>query len=155
MARGRIRGRWLAAVAAAAVLSGCAVLPGFGGRGPVEVTVEAVADANRDTVTVVDLVFVYDATVARAVPDTAPAWFTRRAELRRSHPQALEIVSLEVAPGERIRAPELPRREQPPVQVLAFAWMVTPAGQGVLDLTEIRRPTIVIGESSLTVGGGR
>ena len=97
--------------------------------GPQQVTVVAAPSANRDTETAVDLVFSYTPEAAARLPDSALLWFTRKLQLQERFPGGLEVVSLSVAPGQRVSAtvPHSENREL--VQVVAYAWMMTPGGQ--------------------------
>lgn len=141
--------RWLTVVGLVLALAGCG-LPLYR-QGPQQVTVAAQPSANRDTATAVDLVFSYTPEAAARLPDSALLWFTRKLQLQERFPGSLEVVSLSVAPGQRVSVTVPENEDRQPVRVVAYAWMMTPAGQTPLDLTALRRPLITIGVDQLEV----
>lgn len=141
--------RWLALLGLVVAVVGCG-LPLLR-AGPQQVTVVAQPAANRDTATAVDLVFSYTPEAAARLPDSALLWFTRKLQLRERFPGSLEVVSLSVAPGQRVSATVPENKDRKPVRVVAYAWMMTPSGQAPLDLTALRRPLITIGVDQLEV----
>mgnify|MGYP005840158767 CR=1 FL=1 len=141
--------RWLGALGLVLALAGCALA--LFRAGPQQVTVAAQPSANRDTETAVDLVFSYTPEAAAQLPDSALLWFTRKLQLQERFPGSLKVVSLSVAPGQRVSAAVPESEDRKPVRVLAYAWMMTPGGQTPLDLTALRRPVISIGVEQLEV----
>ena len=94
----------------ALLLSGC----GFGG-GPStvflleRVTIVATEDANAQSATAVDLVFVYDETAVPILQNlTASDWFARRAQIRRDFPEGVGVKSWEIVPKSVVSNWEVP-----------------------------------------------
>jgi len=145
--------RWLVVLGLVLVLAGCGL--SLFRAGPQQVTVVAEPAANRDTATAVDLVFSYTPEAAARLPDSALLWFTRKLQLQERFAEGLEVVSLSVAPGQRVSATLPESGERRPVRVVAYAWMMTPSGQTPLDLTALRRPVITIGVDQLEVAPAR
>lgn len=93
-------GKW-GALSAVALLVGCAsdllVVPKVGLR---EVTVSASKNANRDHVTLVHFVFPKSETLYQELKKMdAQAYFALSEQLALDHPNDLEVVAVEVAPG--------------------------------------------------------
>jgi len=124
-------GRALLLLATVAASSACAHHPTPLGR--VRVTTDA--DANQDTATRLDLVFIYDQTVVAGLPATAPDWFARRRALLDANRSVLDVVFLEVPPDRKIDPVLLPKRCADAIAVRAYAEYQAPEGQSPLDLT--------------------
>lgn len=67
------------------------------------VVISATQDANQNSPVALDIVFVKDAALSEALL-TSPAskWFATRRDLRRSFPDAMTAISLEIVPGQSI-----------------------------------------------------
>lgn len=106
-------------VAGSAGLSGCASIKAVTGKigsfasglfgdkpKPPEwrnVVISATQDANQNSPVALDIVFVKDAALSEALLSSpASKWFSTRRDLRRSFPDALTAISLEVVPGQSI-----------------------------------------------------
>ena len=67
------------------------------------VVISASQDANQNSPVALDIVFVKDAALSEALLSSpASKWFSTRRDLRRSFPDALTTISLEVVPGQSI-----------------------------------------------------
>lgn len=134
---------------------GVALLAGCSWFGPTrtalrEVTVTATSAANNASATWVDLVFVYDAASAGALPRTAPDWFAHRRDLRLSFGPKIEVVPVQL-PANQVVAPVLlPKRTRRALTVYCYVNFVAPAGQGVADLTQYKRVRITLAPDTVT-----
>jgi type VI secretion system protein len=84
-------------------------------------------DANGNSAIALDLVFVRDMAVLdslMAMP--ANKWFASRADLQRSFPEALTVLSYELVPGQTIKVPNRAWRDASGWGVLAYAGYATP-----------------------------
>ncbi|WP_113064928.1 hypothetical protein [Oleiagrimonas sp. MCCC 1A03011] len=137
-------------------LSGCSFLSKlvpWGGKTAAvkDMRVVAVPDANADSATALDLVFVYDKTAMALIPKTSPDWFKKKASLRNGLGTSADVVSLQVTPASMVDAVKLPKRHGKAVAVYAFAGYLSPSGQGRIDLTGYKHPTIWLEASAVHV----
>lgn len=85
--------------------------------------------ANANSATALDVVFVRDAALLESLLSMpASKWFASRAELQRSFPDALTVLSFELVPGQAIKVPDRQWRDAAGWGVLAFA-SYTDAGE--------------------------
>lgn len=127
------------AAAGTMTLSGCASIKAvtgkigsfasglFGGSKPQapawrNVVVSASRDANQNSPVALDIVFVKDAALSEALLSSpASKWFGTRGDLRRSFPDALTTISLEIVPGQSIMLDSTHLQGHVAHTVLAFA----------------------------------
>ena len=84
-------------------------------------------DANANSAVALDIVFVRDAALLdtlAAMP--ASKWFAGRADMARSFPAALTVLSFELAPGQSTEVPDKLWRSAAGSGVLAFAGYASP-----------------------------
>ncbi len=91
------------------------------------VTVAASADANQNSPVALDLVFVRDAALLETLSAMPAAkWFATRDDTRRTFPDALGVVSVEVVPGQTLQLTDPAQIHQQALAILAFAAYPTP-----------------------------
>lgn len=78
-------------------------------------------DPNSIIITEVDIVFIYDAALAREFPATKKAWYSAKFMLGRSAGAKLDIVNTFIPQGFDATSPPLPERWRQAVRVLVFA----------------------------------
>lgn len=100
-------------------------------------SVVAEVGANQDTATALEIVFVYDAKVAEALPKTAPEWFANRQALLDDLSQSMEAVAVGLPPASAYELPFPPHHHRA-VRVYGYANYIPAQGQQVLDLTNFR-----------------
>ncbi|WP_296948007.1 hypothetical protein [uncultured Massilia sp.] len=133
--------RALLALGAAAVLAGCKTVSGavdgarsMVGLGPKPATpdwkslvLRADEDANANSAVALDIVFVRDVAALDALAAMPAAkWFASRADLKRSFPDALTVLSFELVPGQTVRVPGTAWQDASGWGVLAFAGYASP-----------------------------
>lgn len=99
---------------------------------PLRLAVVAAPDANDGASTQLDVVFVYDV-AGTPLPTSSPAWFAQRERLRQAFSRALDVVPLELAPGDRIEDVQLPERHHEAECVVVFSNLL--ASPEVVQLT--------------------
>ena len=109
---------------ACTALGACALVPGFlRGNPPVTLQVSVAGDANRDTPIPVDVVFVWDETLAETLAGMpAKTWFEQKRQLRNDDPdeRAFGVQGWEWVPGQAVAKQEC-RPRQRPRAVFVFA----------------------------------
>lgn len=111
----------------------------------------ALAGANRDHATRLDVVFVYDAAVAAQLPKTGPEWFRQKTALLAAYADKLRVTAQELPPLSEADPVPLPPRHDKALAVLAYADYLAPDGQPVIQLTPLRRPLLQLGPEAITV----
>jgi hypothetical protein len=144
----RVRGHALA-------LCGALLVAGCGWFGPPrtalrEVSVIATSAANNGGATWLDLVFVYDAASAAALPRTAPDWFAHRRDLLLSFGPKIEAVPVQLPTNQTLAPVALPASTRRALTVYCYVNFVAPAGQGVADLTQYKRVRITLAPNTVT-----
>ncbi|MBI3897234.1 MAG: hypothetical protein HY308_02940 [Gammaproteobacteria bacterium] len=141
-----MRGRWIRPwilLMAALALDACSVFSKAPPKTALrEIQVIAEVEANQNSATALDLVFVYDNSVVALLPKTGPAWFETKAALLSGNPQALETMSLQVPPSITVAPMKVSGRRRDAIRVLAYANYLAEAGQSPLDLTAFKRAAI-------------
>lgn len=111
------------------LLAGCAM---FGGPKPVKPAWQSLAfvaarDANADNALAVDVVLVKDKAMLDTLSSmTAARYFASKADLLRTYPDALRLLSVEITPGQLIRIDRKDYAAERAWAALAFANYATP-----------------------------
>lgn len=121
--------RVMLALGLVSLLSGCKTISSAVGLGPKPVTLDwktlvlrAEDDANANSAVALDIVFVRDTAVLDTLAAmSANKWFAGRADMLRSFPDALTVLSFELVPGQTIKVPDKLWRSADGRGVLAFA----------------------------------
>lgn len=135
------------------VLAGCAPggpLSGSGGA-PLEIRIEAAANANHSRATTLDIVFVYDTALAAALGGLSAAdWFRHKQEYLAAPGAKLDVTSWSVMPGQKGLARAFPGRHREAVAVLVFADYAT-AGAHRAQILGNPSVAILLGERGFVV----
>ena len=117
-------------------------------------SVRVVADvaANRNTATVLDLVFVYDTAAVAVLPQNSLDWFAQRDALRSGLGAQIEVVSLQVLPATLIEHVPLPKHARRARVVLCFVNFIDADGLAAVNLVPYRHAEIRLLESSVRYG---
>jgi type VI secretion system protein len=123
----------------AVVVGGCAMVGKWLGIAPTtplrQVSVVAELNANQNSATALDLVFVYDDTARGMLPKTGPEWFSAKAALLAGLALSLDVVPLQIPPASPVANVPLPARHHKAIAVYSYANYIAPAGQPVGNLT--------------------
>jgi type VI secretion system protein len=146
------------ALLAVAGLLGCSMLGSLLGKGTPttslrSLAVIAEAQANRNSATALDVLFIYDSSALPLLPTSGPAWFAQKDGLTNALGAAADIVSLQVPPPYRLAAMELPARYRHAIRVVAYANYLTPAGQTPINLTTYKHATLTLLADSIECSG--
>lgn len=153
--------RALLGAALAGLLAGCGAVSGLKsmvGLGPKAVTpdwrtlsLRAADDANGNSALAVDIVMVKDLALLDALM-TMPAskWFASRADLQRSYPEGLAVLSFEIVPGQTIRIDARRWRDHAAWAALAYAGYGAAGAHRARLLLESPGYTIQLGALDLT-----
>jgi type VI secretion system protein len=116
------------------------------------IRVVADSDANSNSATALDIVFVYDAATAAILPKSGPEWFDKKEALARSLGSAIDIVALQIPPGHQTGV-SLPAKHAKAIRVLSFANFLPPGGQTAGELTRYKSLTIRLTGLSILYAG--
>jgi type VI secretion system protein len=146
------------ALLASLPLLGCTVLGSLFGKSTPTTSLRAVAviaaaEANRDSATALDVLFVYDSKVLPLLPPNGPAWFSRREGLANTLGASVDIVTLQVPPPYLLVRLDLPARYRHAIRVVAYANYLSPAGQAPIDLTSYANVTLTLQPDSIICSG--
>lgn len=97
--------------------------------------------ANTNSATALDIVFVYDSKVIDLLPATGPDWFDKKQALMKGLATGIEVLSLEVPPMTLVN-PGLPARASKAVGVYSYVNYLTAAGQPKCNLTPYKSMVI-------------
>ena len=132
--------RWPLLLLLCALLAGCGALSTlerffYSSRSELEqLRIVAEPDANQDTATAIDLVYVYNKDALPTLPQSGPEWFAKKQAIVAAQPGNFVVVSLEVPPGATVPAP-LPKRSAQAVGALLYANYLAKDGQFPINLS--------------------
>lgn len=107
------------------------------------------SDANQNTATAIDLLWVFDSTALAALPQSGPQWFANRAALQANLGARLAVVSVELPPGAALQSLPLPANHGRAVVALAFVNHLSAPGQVVGRFSDHRCARIVVAAQSV------
>jgi type VI secretion system protein len=116
--------------------------------------VVAEPEANLNSATALDIVFVYEPKALDQLPKSGPDWFARKAELANLFPSGIDVVALQVPPATLIEAVKLPQRYEQAVRVLAYSNYFAKDGQSPANLTRFKRPVITLKPETIEYADG-
>jgi type VI secretion system protein len=109
-------------------------------------------NANQNTATPIDIVFVYDSTAVALLPKTGTDWFKQKAALISGLATSIDVVSLQVPPATLVSVP-LPKRYEKAIGVYSFANYLSEGGQPVGNLTPYKNMQIWLTPTSIVYTG--
>jgi type VI secretion system protein len=116
------------------------------------VQVVAEVNANQNTATALDIVFVYDTTSASMLPKSGPDWFDKKAGLVSGLANAIDVVALQVPPAMTVAVP-LPKKYKKAIGVYSYANYLEAAGQPMGNITPYKTATIRLKPDSIVYIG--
>lgn len=131
-----------------ALLAGC-------GAPPTKIrSIEVVAAerANVNSSTDLDIVFVYDTSLAAALPRTGPEWFEKKDALVASLADGIDVVNVQLPPSMKWQPP-LPKRHEKAIAVYSYANYIAPKGQPMGNLTPFKKMTIQLMPDTVVYAG--
>lgn len=135
------------------LLSACGLLNLFGHSTPLKkIQVIAEINANQNTATAIDVVFVYDNDTISVLPKTSPEWFEKKDALMLSLATHIEVVSLQVPPA-TLADVDLPARHTKAVGVYTYVNYLTAGGQAVGNLTPYKTMSIWLAPTTVVYKG--
>ncbi len=106
-----------------------------------QIRVVAEVNANQNSATELDIVFVHEKTSLALLPKTGPEWFAQKAALMAALATSLDVVSLQVPPGTVVDVPMKPSYTKA-VGVIGFANYLSPDGQAAGNLSQYKKMMI-------------
>ena len=106
------------------------------------IQIVAEPNANQNSATAIDIVFVYDPAALTRLPKTGPEWFAKKAALAIGLGDAIDTVSLQVPPATVINDVALPKRARKAVTVYCYANYISASGQAMGNLTGYKQVRI-------------
>lgn len=94
--------------------------------------------ANRNTAIALDIVLVYRKELLPQLPDTAPEWFRNRAALEGKYRPLLEVIALELPPGDLIENLQLTGQQRRAQAVLLYANYLSVDAQNPINVTDFK-----------------
>lgn len=110
---------------------------GISGQNTVKnISVESSRNSNMGSPVAVDLVFVKDQKVATLLSTlNGPDWFKEKGSLQTRYEKQIDIVDMEVVPGQIINKVKLPKQKKKAKNIFLFANYRSPNGQYVSDIS--------------------
>jgi type VI secretion system protein len=133
-----------------ALLAACSSSPPKTNVESIQVVAES--NANQNTATALDIVFVYDTTAAGMLPKTGPDWFDKKASLVSGLAKSIDVVSLQVPPAMTVEVP-LPKKYYKAIGVYSYANYLEAAGQPMGNLTPYKKMTIRLTPDNIVYSG--
>lgn len=133
-----------------ALLAACSSSPPKTAVKSIQVLAEI--NANRNTATALDVVFVYDAASAGMLPKTGPGWFDKKAALVNGLAKSIDVVPLQVPPAMTVKVP-LPEKHSKAIGVYSYANYLEAAGQPMGNLTPYKHITIRLTPDNIVYSG--
>lgn len=100
-------------------------------------------NANQNTATTIDIVFVYDANADTLLPKTSSEWFEKKTAFIQLFATNIDLVSLQVPPATRANV-ALPDRHSKAIGVYAFVNFLSDDSQVVGNLTSYKTMEILL-----------
>jgi len=130
------------AVTLAAALAGCAAIESviektLGIEHKIDLRtlqIVAQADANTNSATALDVVFVFDDTAKGMLPRTGPEWFANKQALLAGFPKSFSIVPFQLPPSTAANY-TITSAQRQAIAVYSYANYIAPGGQPVGNLT--------------------
>jgi hypothetical protein len=95
-----------------------------------KITIESTPDSNSQYPVGVDLVFIFEETLATSLTNfTARQWFQKKAALRMQYTHLVKVVSTDVVPGSSAKSVKLPDNSKGAIAIMLFANYITKQGQ--------------------------
>jgi type VI secretion system protein len=133
-----------------ALLAACSSSPPKTNVESIQVVAES--NANQNTATALDIVFVYDTAAAGMLPKTGPEWFDKKAALVSGLATSINVVSLQVPPAMTVSVP-LPKKYAKAIGVYVYANYLGTAGQPMGNLTPYEQMTIRLTPDNIIYSG--
>lgn len=137
----RAAGLGITALLACMVLASCSLFSGPKTTSLSQIRVVAEVNANQDSATELDVVFVYDSDAMAQLPKTGPQWFDSKAALMAGVASAIDVVSVQIPPA-TLADVRLPARHSSAIAVYVYANYLSTAGQPMSNITPYRKVTI-------------
>lgn len=116
-----------------------------------QIRVLARHNANQNTPTPLDFVFVYDPQLFAKLPRDAHSWFEQRDALRLQAGGGMQVVSLAIVPGSGPAHIDLPEETAEVHRVLAYPLYLAKPAQRALELTRFQRVKLTFEENTITM----
>jgi type VI secretion system protein len=111
-------------------------------------------DANDDSATAVDVVFVMDSAAVPGLPADCLQWFSQRPRWVDGDPGRLKVVSLQLPPGKDVQV-TLPPGYEDAVEARIYANYIEKDGQYPVPLSQLKQPLVVLKSGSIAVGDAK
>jgi type VI secretion system protein len=139
----------LMALLSVCLLTACSLFDGPKTTTLGQVKVVAEINANQNSATELDMVFVYDTTLTALLPKTGPEWFDTKAALMAGMATGVDVVSLQIPPA-TLADVKLPGRHGKAIGVYVFANYLSTAGQPMSNLTPYKKVIIWLTPTTVT-----
>ena len=130
-------------------LNGCSMFSSHTSMKAYEVVSQP--QANQDTATALDIVLVYKKELLAQLPDNSPQWFLNRALIEGKFDTQLDIISIEIPPGDLIPATKLKGKQKKAQAVLLYANYIAPKAQQPINVTAFKALQIVLQPAAVQV----
>lgn len=110
--------------------------------------------ANANSATLVDVLFIYDSALAEQLPKAVPQWLQQRQQLLLSHSQMLEHISYQIPPGQVLPVYALTSAQQRAQQVWLYANYLDAGSQQAMDVTDYQSLQITLTPDAVVLQEG-
>ncbi len=136
---------WLGLYLSIVLVAGCDVVQVEGQGSQLEsLQLVALPDANDQSSTAVDLVFIYSSHAAILLPSDAGEWFAARDALKSILGFQADLVSLEIPPGDIVEEVVLPGRYRSAIDVVVYANYLSQRGQQRVSVSGFHNLRLVL-----------
>ena len=111
-------------------------------------------DANTNSATAIDLVYVYDSNVLGLLPATGPDWFDKKDALMKALAKSIEVTPLQVPPSTLVNVP-LPANYAKAIGIYSYANYLTAGGQPQCNLTPYKTMVIWLTPDAVVCSGNK
>ncbi|WP_299195572.1 hypothetical protein [uncultured Amphritea sp.] len=128
-----------------ALVAGCDVVQVEGQGSQLEsLQIVALPEANDQSSTAVDLVFIYSSRAATLLPKETGEWFAARDGLKSILGLQADLVSLEIPPGDIVEAVALPERHRSAIDVVVYSNYLSKRGQQRVSVSGFHNLQVVL-----------
>ncbi|WP_139203123.1 hypothetical protein [Amphritea atlantica] len=136
---------WLGLYLSIALVAGCDVVQVEGQGSQLEsLQLVALPEANDQSSTAVDLVFIYSSRAATLLPSDAGEWFAARDALKSILGLQADLVSLEIPPGDFVEEVDLPERHRSAIDVVVYSNYLSQRGQQRVSVSGFHNLQLVL-----------
>lgn len=115
-----------------------------------ELVIEATADANSTSGTMIDFLFIFDTDLVSSLPTNSPAWFANKELLISNHSKNMVVATIGIVPG-TTETLILPSGYMHATDVIAYADYVMPNGQKWYRVIDAKKVKMTLSKTGIAI----